>query len=969
MQTTRPALILSLTALTLATWGCGRSEDPEEFDTNHAEGAEMGPPAQDMAPEARDMRDPQVDMPDGEADQPTDAPDQHEDMAPDPGPPCQDQAACADDEICLQGRCQPSAACSSPKQQTPCRRQVEDAGGDPTLAARAFCDGSYCKMACVRDADCGEDNVCTDNGLCAPFLGNLEAPRPGGEAPAPLQAGVGNTLMRFPIGVPLGGFGSRAGSDPISRYSDALTGSKGQYHGLYARAILLDTGERELLLVRLPVIFPTGPLHEAVARELHERTGQNWRDDLIISGTHTHSGPGRFLHLPPPDQSLLPLGNFGTDNYHDEAFDWVVDSTMDAIDAAFDDRASAALGWEIVESFDNDDAIASDRWGGSPPFDDNRLLLMRLDDEQGEPRALLFSLGIHGTFNSSDYATGDSMGGLERALEARFGQAYDRFVPALFFNQLGGTMSPRGDQQGHRDHQKFEHIGWRFVDRMWQAIEDIETDDDIEMDSRTLRFPLGYEELGYAPGEWSHVLDQNLDLLYGGLQCGVAGVEDDDYETFMKPDENFCFGIAQVMYGRPPTLFLRSQTTALQIDGLTVVTLPGEASMELGWQVLRQLREDHGIDPMSSWVWGYAQDHQFYLMPTNLRGELPPFPGISTPKAPDEYPDYAFSYYQGGYEAGFSIWGARMGDYLVERTSEGLGLLLGTLDQPARPEPYPEQYTPQGDPAFEIDVTDEQDIAVVAEPSEQVTRLAPLEFAWVGGDPGAEMPQAPRVELQRQGEDDAFMTVSAPNTRPYTNREPLMLTRLRPGAQGGWEWVVYWEELHDFPVGTYRFEVRGHRLDGSGQRVPYTLTSRPFALDPTEEITATLGADASRVSGQIQYPAPGELRHVSAEGDPGRVTGNYRMRHPERGTGEPWPLTVGKDLEASGVTVTIQPQGGGAVQSYTGADVALSQGPDGACLYELDLPTPLSSGTYEVTVEITDAHGNTGGLTDSLTVN
>ena len=659
----------------VALQGCGK--DAQNNTTSNSLAADM---STDMTPASEDMAaDMSVDMSAGE--------DMSADMsAPDMrvlGPACETPSACGSEEVCLQGHCAPSRACSQPRSVKGCQSYFTALGADAMELERTFCDGELCRLGCVRDRECAQGETCTDNGLCVEFTGDLSGMPPGAGVHAPLKAGVGNALMTFPIGLPLGGYGTRGGNDG-ERYSDALRASWGQMHGLYARAVLLDNGARQLLFIRMPIIFPTASLHEAVARQLQARTGRDWRDSLVISGTHTHSGPGRFLHLPPSNQASLPLGAFGTDWFNEEAFGWVTESAMDAADMALADLSDAQFGWEIVESFDNDDAISSDRWGATPPFDDNRLLLMRVDDLEGNPRALMFSFGMHGTINDSDYATGDSMGGIERKLEERFGQEYDRFVPTMFFNENGGTMSPRGDRFGHKDHQKMEWLGETFVDRMWEEVEGVQTDREVTLQGKTLRFPLGYEELGYGSGEWvSYFPDAGLDLIYGGLQCAVGNEEDNDPLTYMSPEDNTCITIAGVLYNRPPSLFMRSQMTALDIDGLTVVTLPGEASMELGWQVLRDIQTEHGVDPLKSWVWGYAQDHQFYLTPTNLRGPLPPFPGISTPKAPDEYPDFTFSYYQGGYEAGFTIWGANMGDFLAKRAVEVTGICLAASPRPS----------------------------------------------------------------------------------------------------------------------------------------------------------------------------------------------------------------------------------------------------------------------------------------------
>lgn len=952
-----PTPALAIIALAMIASACGRDDNPTPRPDQGHSAEDMSPEAKmdmsspDMLPEAEDMASP--DMPSA-------------DMKP-PLQPCQDDSACAAEEVCLAGACQVAPTCSSVKKPRGCRTAFEEMGVSEELLERAICDGETCRIACVRDTHCDAGEACSDNGLCVPFGSELTGEHPGAGEKTDLRAGIGNTLLQFPIGMPLGGYGSRAGNDG-GRYSNALTSSRGQMHGLYSRAVVLDNGARQIAMLRMPIIFPTSALHEAVARRLQEKTGADWRDSLVISGTHTHSGPGRYLHLPPPDETLFPLGSFGTDNFDERAFDWMVDSAVESIEAALDDLSDARFGWEIVEAFDNDDAIASDRWSATPPFDDNRLLLMRIDDADGAPRALMFSFGMHGTFSGSDYATGDAMGGIERALEKKFGAEYDRFVPTMFFNQNGGTMAPRGDRQGHHENHKFEHIGERFVERMWENIEDVQTDRDVELQGVTLRFPLGYQELGYAADEWVDARDREQELSYGGLQCAVANAEDDDFTTSLSPDENVCLGIRGILYNRPPTLFLRSQMTALSFDGLTMITLPGEASMELGWQVLRDIQGAHGIDPLDSWVFGYAQDHQFYLTPTNLRGPLPPFPGISTPMAPDDYPDFAFSYYQGGYEAGFTIWGARMGDYLVQRAIEATGLLLGKPVELANPSPLPTQYSSLGTPAFPIDATPEERIGeVTTQPPSSIARLDQLEFAWIGGDPGAEMPQAPRVVLERE-DGGIFAPVIHVNTREYDNREPLMITRLRQRPDDDlWEWVVYWEELEDFPTGTYRFKLEGHYQSASGERLPYTSQTDTFELTTSDAIEVDAEASATALRGTFGYPAAARLEVTPEPNDRAKVVGTYRLRHADVPTGVRDPVFVPSELSDQDVTIEIK-RGGQVITTLTGAQITLSTAPESvagrsnvpvtrfeATFDELESGEPH---TFEIT--LTDVHGNTG---------
>lgn len=919
-----------------------------------------------------DMKQAEPDMKVAEPDMPgTDDPDMKEDATWGATGDCVDQIDCQDGEICAVGKCYATVECSSVKKQSTCRNAFLDGGLPVEVAAAAFCDGAVCQVGCVRDTDCAMGNICSDNGQCRPFEGTF-GEDPGGDAREPLQAGVGNVLMKFPMGLPIGGYGSRAGADG-GRYAELLKSSHGQMHGLYSRAIVLDNGERQLALVRLPAIFTPGTLHEAVARKLQEKTGKDWRNSLVISSTHTHSGPARYLHLPPASETAIPLGAIGIGDFHQQSFDWIVESTTDSVLAALDDLSPAEMGWEIVEAFDTDDLIASDRWGETPPFDDNRLLLVRLNDLEGNPRAMLVSFGSHGTYNAELYFTGDAPAGVERAIEAKFGQEYDRFVPAMYFNQNGGSMSPRGDRLGHRENHKVEKIGADFVERTWDAMDGMETKRDVDLGGVTLRFPLGATMMGYEPGTWKDLRDRDKNIEWGGLQCSVGGApQDSDWETAGDETNNLCFSISSVFYNRAPTLFLRSQMTALNLDGLTIVTLPGEPAMELGWQVVRDVAAAHGIDPLDTWTFGYAQDHQLYLTPTNLRGALPPFPGISTPMAPDDYPDMTFSYFQGGYEAASTIWGPKMGDFLVDRAVEATALLFGKPVELAFEQPLPTQYSRIDSEPFVTDTSKAEDVGnVTLQPPAQVKRLSQVEFAFTGGDPSAEMPQSAHVVLERELGDGSFEPVLAANTRPYDNREPLIITRFRYNSETSLpEWVVFWEELKSFPAGRYRFAASGHYFDDARERQPYSVTSDIFEVVPTDTIEIDVTAEANAVRGTISYPAAEALEFAPVAGDIGKIRGTYRMRHPFVPTGAPDPVIADEDLSAANVSVTITTPGGDLIDVYSGPLVSLTTTPqmvagrDGVPVtnFEVILGAPID-GAYNVEVTVIDNHGNTGATT------
>jgi len=916
----------------------------------------------------------------GEADVVTDADSGESDVEEvDSGPvSCELQRDCAAGEICLDTQCQQAPECGAIANWKSCVEAFEDV--DPDLARRATCDPDTlrCRAACLLDAHCADAESCTDNGFCVAYTGDLTGEAPGGAARAPLKAGVSNILMNFPIGLSQGGYGSRMQTNG-GRYVTSLAPTHGIMEGMFARAFVLDNGERQLMFIRLPTVFPTMALHEEVARKLQALTGKDWRDSLILTATHTHSGPTRFWHL--PGDALVKLGSFGTDEFSQEVFDWMVDSTFESAEAALNDLSPARFGWEIVESFDNDDRIASDRWGATPPFDDNRLLLFRIDDTDGNPRAVMVSFGAHGTVHSKSYFTGDVPGGVEFGVERALAEEYGQFVPVFYLNENGGSMSPRGDHWGHESTERFEAIGFELALRAMPALREMQMTDDIDLKAVTHRFPITYESIGYGAEEWKSgslgkgsYHDVNN---YGALNCLGSSEDNDPATYFTPPISEGCLPVHALNYHRPASLFARSQITVLQVDELTVITLPGESTMELGWQVAREARDRYGIDPLKSWVMGYAQDHQFYLSPTNLRGELPVYPGISTPKAPDEYPDFAFSWLQGGYEAGLSVWGWKFGDFMVERAMETVAKFSDAQVEFAFGPTLPSQFSRVEGAGFPVESSDPARVGtVVSEPPASVARMTPIEFAWVGGDPGAEMPQAPKVSLQKKS-GDSFETLQSLTLRPYNNRQATMLTRVRKNVDD-WEWVVYWEEIQNFDLGEYRFAVEGHFQDADGQRKPYEVHSRVFELVAVDDLVVTIDASQTTpiIHGTLGYAPGSPLKFETSREDPGKVSGNLRMRHPLVALGHSAPLIAGEDIDATSITVTIG-QEGSEVLSFTPAEITVATAAEHAngrdevpvTRFVADSPgATLAPGTYAVEVSVTDAWGNTGSNTATLTI-
>ena len=861
-----------------------------------------------------------------------------------PTPPeCTTVDGCGDGRVCAAGACVDAPRCRGVDDWPYCREEFEKL--ETGLGRTAICESPSptsldftCRVACEVDAQCSDDALCTDFGHCVPGFRRHPTGTPKA-AHAALLAGVGEALLDVPLTTSLGGYSSRAGPGD-GAWADGMDPAVGRLDGLLARAAMLDAGDGRLLLVRLPIIFPTAAMTEAVAQALQEQTGDDWRDALIVTGTHTHSGPARFLPLPADSEAVL--GPFGIGTFRQEVFDRIVQSCVAAALSAIDGAQPARLGATVVEAFDVDDVIAHDRREVSPPFDDNRALLIRVDDDAGVPLFVITGFGIHGTDNDSNWATNEVAGGVEDGLETALFSVANRVVPVLFVNGAGGSMAPSAGARGFAVPHGYAQTGQAFADRVLPTLLSLPTKSDVVVHARAHRFPITTETIGYAPGEWENggAPPFGGDVTYGGLNCFTRDY-DDDGEPFaghLGTDEMSC-GIAfhTFLFNHPPSVFARAQVTAIDVDGLAVVTLPGELTMELGWGIAATLQREAGVDPSRSFLLGYANDHLMYLLPSSLAEDAPPWAGY-TGLPPSSYPPFAFSPLRGGYEANTSIYGDKEGDAIIREAVVAWQRLQD--DAPASLEAAPAVYPLDKKPPIPVEDTPAARTGAVVVPlPDDIARRTPTPLTFEGGDVGVEG-QGPQATLVH----DDGTPVLLPSGRPFSTEHalfPVSVARVDDGAGPAWRWTLLLELPWNLPQGSYHLAVVG-RVQQAGSVVPYAFDTPSFTVAP-----APLDVSAVRDGADLVVRV-GFATDVPTLSDRG-IAGRMRLVDARVTSGRLAPLPTSA-LPATGVHVT-----GDGVDVVAASVVEDTVDGDPATLARVP-----GVGAGAVVVDVTDAFGNTG---------
>ena len=249
--------------------------------------------------------------------------------------------------------------------------------------------------------------------LAVVSLGSLAAPAVAA-TPCPdcLQAGAVRVPLELPAGVPLGGYGSMRRRlklpDVLGRYPHAFWFRPSQ--GVRDRARGPRTGARASPAAAWPgprsiwwrwtAASPPMPLRALAAAPLPATT-------LLLSASHTHSGPGAFV-------DSEALGWLALDRLDPGIRRLLLDTVVDAVRQADAARRPARVAVASVAA----PPVISSRL--NQPLD-REVIVLRVTDAEARPLALVWNFAIHGTTLGPRNLriSGDVMGEASRAARAR----------------------------------------------------------------------------------------------------------------------------------------------------------------------------------------------------------------------------------------------------------------------------------------------------------------------------------------------------------------------------------------------------------------------------------------------------------------------------------------------------------------------------------------------------------------------
>jgi neutral ceramidase len=654
---------------------------------------------------------------------------------------------------------------------------------------------------------------------------------------ATLQAGVGRADITPPTGFPTFGY---VRDDAIAR---------GQNTRLYARAVVLRQGTRRLALVTADLgITPGGLLVEVAARLASRGFDQQ---DIIVSASHTHSGPAGFANFQ-SDNFVAPTEGQPTDFKvagDPQLYGFLVERVATAIVRADEDRGPARIGWGSatlggvtdnrsleahLANFGYDlpygaGKVSMDPGGYLDTIDPNVDVLRvdRVTRRRRIPLGAWLNFADHGTVNPYQLHTynADHHGAASRLFERavrRLGHVpRSQDVVGAYGNSDAGDMTAGLRGRGMAYAEKVGGAEAAAFLRAWRKAGAHMTAAPAFDERWTRSCFCGRTVEG---GQVASQPAVGLPFLTGSEENRgpLFDVTGDNNEGRRLPADAGAQGRKIQALGPPVADFPSAVPLAVvRLGDRLIATVPGEMTVEMGRRTRAAVLAAAAAAGVSRVVLaGYANEYVHYF---------------TTPE------EYEMQHYEGG--------STLFGKYSSNLIKDDLATLAGDLAHGA-PAPAPYAFDPRNGLAPDLRPYDRgpDHGAITAQPH-GVERLQRATVSWQGGPRGFDRPL-----------DGAFVSVQRRRAhgRWRTATDDLGLEMVWQVDDAG-VYTAQWQPGIAAPVGSYRFVVTANR---------YKLVSAPFRVGVS---TALTGGRA-----RLDYPAPDVLADITSR--PDGTTRVFRLR-------------------------------------------------------------------------------------------
>ncbi len=665
---------------------------------------------------------------------------------------------------------------------------------------------------------------------------------------APLRAGVGKADITPRTGYYLGGWTRQ---DRVAQ---------GQHTRLWARALVLQRGDRKVALVALDLFMVPGGLVKHVGDALSARGFSE--SNLLVSASHTHSGPGGYANFKTFNTAAPGLATV-TDPLSfyrlldpppadPQLYSFLVRQVTAAVRRADRDRAPAQAGWgraEIhgltqnrsIEAHLADHGIQRERGQGAAAEDpqgvdhtiDAQVNVLRVDKLVGGrhvPIGGWSTFADHGTVTKSSFPYynqdhhASALQVFERAVRRSGRVPRGQAVLNVYGNSNEGDQSAGLVRDGPAASDYVGRVEAAAMLRAWRRANAVLISKP-QLDVRWTRTCFcGQATEGGNVADYAMIgfpfltgSEEERGPLFDVTRVPLEGTRN----PLPVPGQGHKTGIPLSADTVPKAVPL----TALRVGDGLIVTLPGEPTAEVGERLRAAVRESTGMDR---------------VVVSGLAGEF-----IQYLTTPEEYD-------RQHYEGGSTLYGPLSSNLLRQELVElSRRLVSGEPAQAAYPLDPTNGVSPDGppyDPGAATGTATEQ-------PAGAVRRFEQAAFGWRGAPYGLDRP------LGR-----AFVVVQRRNGGRWHSVDSDLGLGMLWKVDGEGAYRALWEVPRTAATGRYRLQVRAER---------YRLTSRSFRVRRARTLTVRqVAAPAGQVAVALDYPAAvrdRDLRHRPSSASGGAV--------------------------------------------------------------------------------------------------
>lgn len=619
-------------------------------------------------------------------------------------------------------------------------------------------------------------------------------------------------------------------------YASSEQVAEGLHTRLRSRSFVIvdrSTGKRVLLIMAdSPMIFDS--VHQRVLAKLEERYGDLYDEqNVMITATHTHAGPGGYSHH--------LLYNMMTLGFHEKTFDAITGGMLSSVERAHDDLAPSALRLTHGELHDANVQRSREAWENNPESDkavfpegrDPQTSLLRVE-RNGRPVGAINWFPSHTTTMSIEnkLISADHKGYAAYHWEREvhevdyLADSNPDFVSA-FMQSNSGDMSPNVELKpvDQLPAEEFEHtrdIGLKQYDAAaaqladrgrrltgvdartsYVNLSDVTVRPEFTRDGKSHKTCKPAIGAGMAAGS----TEDNAGLPFNEGENPLFDAVSRDVVYQASPGLKDCQSPKGIFVpigefnGIYPWVTEEVPVQLIRIGGLYLIGIPGEVTITAGLRIRRSVAERVGADVKDVLIAGYANGYIHY---------------VTTPE------EYDKQNYEGGSTL-FGRWEQPALEQIASSLAENMRDRLPSPLGPVQPDHSDKQLSLQPGVVLDTPQFGKRfgDVLSQPEPSYGPGKLVTAVFT--GAHPNNDLhQQATYLEVQRW-DGGTWRRIADDgdwSTKFHWARDGVAASKV----------TISWDIPADAIAGTYRIRYHGDAKSLGGRITPFTGTTRTFSV-------------------------------------------------------------------------------------------------------------------------------------------